>query len=147
MDWIIRSAVSTSHQVEMIAIATLHLCQLSPTIHPTGCWDAQMIDAIAPDDDEIVLPKTSSSVFNSTNIHYLLRNMSVTHLVLCGCVTDQCVEHAVRDACDLGYYVTLVPGGLFCGLWFVVCATPTSVMYISQQMRVRRTLKLVTMHH
>ncbi len=106
-----------------------------------------MIDAIAPDDDEIVLPKTSSSVFNSTNIHYLLRNMSVTHLVLCGCVTDQCVEHAVRDACDLGYYVTLVPGGLFCGLWFVVCATPTSVMYISQQMRVRRTLKLVTMHH
>ena len=24
-------------------------------------------------------------------------------------VTDQCVESAVRDACDLGYLVTLVP--------------------------------------
>jgi ureidoacrylate peracid hydrolase len=33
----------------------------------------------------------------------------VTQLVIAGCVTDQCVEHAVRDACDLGYLVTLVP--------------------------------------
>lgn len=53
-------------------------------------------------------PKTSSSVFNSTVLNYLLRNLGVTQLVLCGCVTDQCVEHAVRDACDLGYLVTLV---------------------------------------
>jgi ureidoacrylate peracid hydrolase len=29
--------------------------------------------------------------------------------VLCGLVTDQCVESAIRDACDLGYLVTLVP--------------------------------------
>lgn len=69
-----------------------------------------MIDALVPGEDEVVLPKTTSSVFASTNIHYILRNMGVTHLVLCGCVTDQCVEHAVRDACDLGYYVTLVTG-------------------------------------
>lgn len=67
-----------------------------------------MVDALAPGDDEIVLPKSSSSVFNSTVCCTLLRNMGITHLVLCGCVTDQCVEHAVRDACDLGLYVTLV---------------------------------------
>lgn len=36
--------------------------------------------------------------------------MGTKHLILCGCVTDQCVAHAVMDACDLGYYVTLVPG-------------------------------------
>jgi nicotinamidase-related amidase len=29
--------------------------------------------------------------------------------VLCGLLTDQCVESAIRDACDLGYLVTLVP--------------------------------------
>ena len=29
--------------------------------------------------------------------------------MICGVVTDQCVESAVRDACDLGYLVTLVP--------------------------------------
>jgi len=31
------------------------------------------------------------------------------HLMVAGGLTDQCVESAVRDACDLGYLVTLVP--------------------------------------
>ncbi|MGD9913255.1 MAG: isochorismatase family cysteine hydrolase [Rhizobiaceae bacterium] len=76
---------------------------------PRGSWDGKVIDEIAPGDDEIVLPKTSSSVFVSTHIDYLLRNLGVKQLVLSGLVTDQCVESAVRDACDLGYLVTLVP--------------------------------------
>ncbi|KAL4852742.1 Peroxyureidoacrylate/ureidoacrylate amidohydrolase RutB [Chlorella vulgaris] len=74
---------------------------------PPGSRDAQVLDCIPPGPDEIVLPKTSSSVFLSTPLHYLLQNLGVRQLVLCGCVTDQCVEHAVRDACDLGYLVTL----------------------------------------
>ncbi|PZO81352.1 MAG: cysteine hydrolase [Mesorhizobium amorphae] len=76
---------------------------------PKGSWDGKVIDELAPLDDEIVLPKSSSSVFVSTHIDYLLRNLGVRQLVLCGLLTDQCVESAVRDACDLGYLVTLVP--------------------------------------
>ncbi|RXH31894.1 isochorismatase [Bradyrhizobium nanningense] len=76
---------------------------------PKGSWDGRVIDEIAPGEDEIVLPKSSSSVFVSTHIDYLLRNLGIKQLVLCGLVTDQCVESAVRDACDLGYLVTLVP--------------------------------------
>ena len=76
---------------------------------PKGSHDGKVIDEIAPGDDEIVLPKTSSSVFVSTHIDYLLRNLGVRQLVISGIVTDQCVESAVRDACDLGYLVTLVP--------------------------------------
>ena len=76
---------------------------------PKGSSDGKVIDEIAPGDDEIVLPKTSSSVFVSTHIDYILRNLGVRQLVLCGLITDQCVESAVRDACDLGYLVTLVP--------------------------------------
>jgi ureidoacrylate peracid hydrolase len=75
---------------------------------PRGSWDAKVLDAIAPAGDEIVLPKTSSSVFISTNIDYVLRNLGVRQLVIAGLVTDQCIESAVRDACDLGYLVTLV---------------------------------------
>jgi len=75
---------------------------------PKGSNDAKVIDEIAPIGDEIVLPKGSSSVFVSTNIDYLLRNLGVKQLVISGLVTDQCVESAVRDACDLGYLVTLV---------------------------------------
>jgi ureidoacrylate peracid hydrolase len=76
---------------------------------PKGSWDGKVIDQIAPGDDEIVLPKSSSSVFISTHIDYVLRNLGVQQIVICGLVTDQCVESAVRDACDLGYLVTLVP--------------------------------------
>ncbi|WFU31455.1 cysteine hydrolase [Bradyrhizobium brasilense] len=76
---------------------------------PKGSWDGKVIDEIAPRDDEIVLAKSSSGVFVSTNIDYLLRNLGVRQLVLAGVVTDECVESAVRDACDLGYLVTLVP--------------------------------------
>ena len=73
-----------------------------------GAWDGRVIDQIAPQGDEIVLAKTSSSVFISTNIDYVLRNLGVKQLVISGLITDQCLESAIRDACDLGYLVTQV---------------------------------------
>lgn len=75
---------------------------------PKGSWDGKVIDQIAPQGDEIVLPKSSSSVFVSTHIDYILRNLGVKQLVLSGLLTDQCVESAIRDACDLGYLVTQI---------------------------------------
>lgn len=75
---------------------------------PKGSWDGKVIDQIAPQGDEIVLPKSSSSVFVSTHIDYVLRNLGVKQLVISGLITDQCVESAIRDACDLGYLVTQV---------------------------------------
>jgi ureidoacrylate peracid hydrolase len=74
---------------------------------PRGAWDARVIDEVAPAQDEIVIPKTSSSVFISTNIDYVLRNLGVRSLILAGILTDQCIDSAVREACDLGYLVTV----------------------------------------
>nr|WP_231387690.1 isochorismatase family cysteine hydrolase [Pseudomonas nitroreducens] len=82
--------------------------KLSDMHLPKGSPDAQVIDALAPRENEIVLPKTSSGVFNSTAIDYVLRNLNTRHLIICGVVTDQCVDMAVRDAADRGYLVTLV---------------------------------------
>jgi ureidoacrylate peracid hydrolase len=61
-----------------------------------------------PQTDDIVIPKTSCSVFMSTNLDYVLRNLSIEQLIICGQLTEQCVESAVRDAADLGYFVTVV---------------------------------------
>lgn len=74
-----------------------------PKGHPLG----GVIDDLAPIANEIVLPKTSSGVFNSTSIDYVLRNLGVARLIVAGVVTDQCVDMAVRDAADRGYLVTL----------------------------------------
>jgi ureidoacrylate peracid hydrolase len=74
---------------------------------PRGSWDAAVLEAIAPLPDEIIIPKTSSSPFVSTNIDYVLRNLGVRSLIIAGILTDQCIDSAVRDACDLGYLVTV----------------------------------------
>jgi ureidoacrylate peracid hydrolase len=81
--------------------------KISGLFVPHGSWNAKVLDAIAPAEDEIVLGKTSSSVFISTNIDYVLRNLGVRSLMIAGILTDQCIDSAVRDACDLGYLVTV----------------------------------------
>ncbi|CAI8917828.1 isochorismatase family cysteine hydrolase [Pseudomonas sp. IT-P260] len=82
--------------------------KLSDMHLPKGSEQARIIDDLTPVENEIVLPKTSSGVFNSTNIDYVLRNLETRHLIIAGIVTDQCVDMAVRDAADRGYLVTLV---------------------------------------
>ncbi|MBI4695797.1 MAG: cysteine hydrolase [Gammaproteobacteria bacterium] len=82
--------------------------KISGILVPKGSWEARVIAEIAPAADEIFLPKTASSVFNATNVEYVLRNLGVERLAIMGVVTDQCVESAVRDACDRGFLVTLV---------------------------------------
>lgn len=89
---------------------------------PKDSFDARVLDVIKPIDDEIVFPKTSSSVFISTNIHYILGNLGVDFLIISGLLTDQCISSAVRDACDLGYLVTLVTDA---------CATHTRQRHVT----------------
>lgn len=73
-----------------------------------GSWEAQVLDAVAPLADELVLPKTSSSVFNSTVLAYVLRNIGIEDVFVAGFLTDQCVDHAVKDGADRGFYMTCV---------------------------------------
>jgi len=102
---------------------------------PKGSWDGRVIDQIAPMEDEIVLPKSSSSVFISTHIDYILRNLGVRQLIISGLITDQCVESAIRDACDLGYLVTQVTDA---------CLTYTSERHAQSLRTIRGYCRQVT---
>jgi nicotinamidase-related amidase len=75
---------------------------------PKGAAEGRIIEELTPLENEIVVPKTSSGVFNSTNIDYVLRNLDTRYLIIAGVITDQCVDMAVRDAADRGYLVTIV---------------------------------------
>jgi nicotinamidase-related amidase len=81
-----------------------------------GSKEAEFIDEVAPVGDEIVIDKTASGVFSSTNMHYVLTNLGIRTLYRCGVYTNECVETTARDACDLGYFVTVIDDG---------CATVT----------------------
>src|SRR5215510_15931554 len=76
--------------------------------HPPGSKDAQILDEVAPQGDEIVITKTCGGAFNGSNIEYVLRNLGIQHLIVVGVVTSGCVEVAVRDASDRSFQVLLV---------------------------------------
>ena len=130
--------------------------KLSGFCVPKGSWDGEVLPDIAPEGDEIVLPKGSSSLWMSTkcaallpapptprdghcaylprrcayllltcsasaavclvcclaralgssSVGYLLRGMGMKQVVMVGALTDQCVESAIRDACDDNFLVT-----------------------------------------
>jgi len=111
-------AAARAHGVEVIYTVIENLTadgrdrsldyKLSDFFIARGSREARVIDAIPPGADEIVLPKTSSSLFNSTNVDYLLRNIGIEDLVVTGFLTDQCIDHTVKDGADRGYYVTCV---------------------------------------
>ncbi|CAF4219728.1 unnamed protein product, partial [Rotaria sordida] len=75
---------------------------------PKGSPKADVISDVAPTEDDIWLKKTSSGVFNSTNIDYILRNLGVEFFVIMGFLTDQSVDMAIRDAADKGYQVICI---------------------------------------
>lgn len=75
---------------------------------PPGSKEAEFLPEVAPVGDEIVINKTASGVFNSTNLVYVLRNLGITGLFITGVYTNECVSTATRDACDLGFHTTLI---------------------------------------
>jgi nicotinamidase-related amidase len=82
--------------------------KISNLFFPKGSWESKVIDEVGPEPNEIVIPKTASGIFNSTNIEYVLRNLGIEYLVIYGVCTDQCVECAIRDAADRGFMVTQI---------------------------------------
>jgi nicotinamidase-related amidase len=88
-------------------LTPIHLSRADPAADP--------IPALAPRGDEMLLPKTSSGVFNSTILDYVLRNLGVRTLIVAGIMTDQCVDMAVRDGADRGYLVTCVTDACMAG--------------------------------
>mmetsp|Transcript_38099 Transcript_38099/g.85653 ORF Transcript_38099/g.85653 Transcript_38099/m.85653 type:complete len:440 (+) Transcript_38099:183-1502(+) len=81
---------------------------------PCPSKPAQFVDGIEPiPGRDIRMKKTSCSVFQSTNIDYVLRNLNVEQLIICGQATDQAVESACRNAADRGYLVTIPKDACF----------------------------------
>ena len=74
---------------------------------PRGSKEAEILAEIAPRPDEVVISKTSSGAFNSTNIDQVLRNLGIEVLIVCGVNTNACVELTSRDAADRNYWVLL----------------------------------------
>lgn len=65
-------------------------------------------NAVKPKRGELVFSQETADAFASTNLDFVLRNMNIGTLVICGLVTDQGVLFNTVQAVNRGYYVLLV---------------------------------------
>ncbi len=63
--------------------------------------------AVTPHEGELVVEKYAADAFSGTRLEQCLDQLSVRALVVCGFVTEGCVDTAVRRASSLGFTIEL----------------------------------------
>ncbi len=58
----------------------------------------ELVEPLVPDDETPFVIKARHSIFYGTSLEYLLRQASVTRLILAGQVTEQCILYSALDA-------------------------------------------------
>ncbi len=81
-----------------------------PGAFPGGTRDTDFYDEIKSfiEENEIVIEKATWSAFESTPLERYLNHLGVTSIIVCGFLTDFCVEATVRNASDRGYFSIIV---------------------------------------
>jgi ureidoacrylate peracid hydrolase len=72
-----------------------------------GSWGQEIIEPLEVLPGEPRVQKHRSSGFVNTDLDLILRSNDIESLVICGTVTQGCVESTARDATFFDYYVTL----------------------------------------
>jgi nicotinamidase-related amidase len=81
----------------------------SPTsVFAKGTAGWQIHSPITPQEMDIIIEKHKADAFFETTLEQRLRELSVETLVVCGFVTEGCVDTTVRRAASLGFKIELV---------------------------------------
>ncbi len=78
--------------------------ELAGQLLAKGGWDYAIIDALTPQEGDIVVAKPRYSGFFHTNFDSLLRSRGIRNLVFTGVATNVCVESTLRDGFFLEYF-------------------------------------------
>jgi len=73
-----------------------------------GSWGWQIVDELAPRDDELVVRKVRYDAFYGTHLDHVLRLWGVETVVVCGTVANICVHYTAASAA-LRWYDVVVP--------------------------------------
>ena len=79
----------------------------APFFRP-GSEGAQIHASVAPQGDEPVFLKNKPNSFRGTELKAALDAAGVTDTVICGAMSQMCIDATARAAADFGYAVTVV---------------------------------------
>jgi len=71
-------------------------------------WDSEIIDALKPCDDDLIVQKRRDSIFQDTEFELWLRALRVDTIIFAGIDTSICVESSLRDAFNRGLDIILL---------------------------------------
>jgi ureidoacrylate peracid hydrolase len=78
--------------------------ELAGQLLAKGGWDYDLVEALAPQPGDIVLPKTRYSAFFNSGLDSTLRARGIRNIVFVGIATNVCVESTLRDGFHLEYF-------------------------------------------
>ncbi|GAB6421750.1 cysteine hydrolase family protein [Bacillus luti] len=94
-------------------IPVIYVQHNGPKDHPlekgTDGWKIHA--AIASQDGDSIVEKTTPDSFHKTNLNEVLREKGIEHVIISGMQTQYCVDTTTRRAFSEGYKVTLVSDG------------------------------------
>ncbi|ACB85400.1 cysteine hydrolase family protein [Natranaerobius thermophilus] len=79
-----------------------------PIFYCTGTEAIEVIDEIAPKEEDVVIDKFRWSGFYETSLDIILKSLKVKHLMIGGLVTDGCLMTSVFDGYFRDYEINLI---------------------------------------
>lgn len=102
----IQELLSVARRSDMEIIFVRHSDQ--EFIYGSPEWE--LSDILAVRNNEKIVDKHFNSIFKDTDLNEYLKQSEINHLILCGMVTNYCVDTSCRVAFELGYQVTIAEG-------------------------------------
>ncbi|MEJ2435692.1 MAG: cysteine hydrolase, partial [Pseudolabrys sp.] len=73
-----------------------------------GTWDVDVIDALRPAANELIVINYGSDSFEGTDLDKLLRVHNIGHVYVSGQCIEHVVETTVKRAANMGYNATII---------------------------------------
>jgi nicotinamidase-related amidase len=79
-----------------------------PNFMAPGSREREIPEAVKPVKGDILLDKSSASIFIGTNFENMMRNKGIITLIFTGIATEFGIESSARDASNRGFYPVVV---------------------------------------
>lgn len=79
-----------------------------PPFMVIGSQERDIPEIVRPGDTDVILEKSTASIFIGTNFEYMLRNRNISTVIFTGIATEMGIESSARDASNRGFYPVIV---------------------------------------